>query len=212
MIFFPEISDEQNQHLLQHSKKTVYKKKSFIYEAGQTPKSVFWIESGLVGLTVFSEKGAEHLLRLFKKGEYFGHRSLLSQENYHAHSTTIEESVIFEISGELFTQLLLENPELAKSVMKKLSIELRMAEIARVKVSEKDVICRVADALVYLMEVYPEHSFTRQEISQFVGTTTPTAIRALGRLEENGLIFQKGRKIEFRDREKLLMLKKMDLE
>ncbi|MBX3041006.1 MAG: winged helix-turn-helix domain-containing protein, partial [Bdellovibrionaceae bacterium] len=59
-------------------------------------------------------------------------------------------------------------------------------------------------------DLHPRHRWTRLEIASFCASTPSTVIKALAQLEEKGLISQKGREIEIRDRKALLSLHEKD--
>jgi CRP-like cAMP-binding protein len=64
--------------------------------------------------------------------------------------------------------------------------------------------------VLYLREVFPEHQWTRREIAEFCGSSTPTVIRTLAKFEAEGILRQHGRKIEIVRREALLELAAID--
>jgi CRP-like cAMP-binding protein len=184
-----------------------YKKKSTVYHSGEEPQGIYFIKSGLVGLVFNSENGGEHLLRLFRPGQFFGHRSLFAEEKYHASAICLENCEIAFIEKKSLLQEMGKNPTLALTFLKGLSIELRNCEIHRVTITEKEVIQRAAEAIVYLMELAPEHKWTRQEIAEYCESTPTTIIKTLAKLEEMNLIEQDGHRIRILNRSGLLELK-----
>lgn len=184
-----------------------YKKKTTVYHSGEEPQGIYFIKSGLVGLILNSENGTEHLLRLFRPGQFFGHRSLFAEEKYHASAICLENSEIAFVEKKSLLQEIEKNPILALTFLKGLSIELRNCEIHRVTLTEKEVIQRAAEAIVYLMELAPEHKWTRQEIAEYCESTPTTIIKTLAKLEEMHLIQQDGHRIKILDRNGLLELK-----
>lgn len=177
-----------------------------IYSAGESPTHLFAIESGLVGLTLVSPSGAEHLLRLFGAGNYFGHRSVLAQETYHADAMALEESQVKCVRVDELARVLGRDAEVSRDLLQQLARDLGRAERQRVDWLESDVHSRVAEAVVYLKERYGDHRWTRAEIASFCGSTVSTVIKTLAKFEERGWIAQNGREIQVRDRAALLAL------
>jgi CRP-like cAMP-binding protein len=177
-----------------------------VYCAGDRPQYVFAIESGLVGLTLVSSSGTEHLLRLFAAGSFFGHRSVLAEESYHADALVLEESFVKCVPIHELSQSLVRDPELSRDLLQQLARDLGRAERQRVDWLEADVHSRVAQAVVYLKERYGAHRWTRAEIASFCGSTVSTVIKTLAKFEEQGWIVQSGREIQVRDRAALLAL------
>ncbi len=180
------------------------KRGDVIYRAGETPQNIYFVESGLVGLGLWGESGKDHLVRLFREGQIFGHRSLLAQENYHATATVIDESYVRVLSKEQMRERMKGNCDLAEKLLETLAKELRQAESRQLLLSEKDAPARIAEAVVYLKELHPEYYWTRQEIADFCGTTTPTVIRTLAKFVDEGLLQQEGREIIIIDKKRLL--------
>lgn len=197
------LSGMEFKDLFAQAASKTYHRGDVIYRSGETPQNLYFVESGLVGLGLWGESGKDHLVRLFRAGQIFGHRSLFANEPYHATATVIDESKIRFMSKSEMRTLMKGNCDLAEKLLETLSKELRQAEAKQLVLSEKDAPARIAEALVYLKELHPDYSWTRQEIADFCGTTTPTVIRTLARFADEGLIEQKGREI--------VLLKKDDL-
>lgn len=183
-----------------------FKKGDFVYRVGQEPNGIYLIAQGLVALVGISNKGAEHFLRLFRSGLFFGHRSLLANEPYHANAICLEPTVINFFEKKHVLTLIQEYPDLQMILIETLAKELKRAEIQRIQFMEQDVVARTASAVVYLKDIHPSRSWTRQEIANFCSSTTPSVIRAMAELERRGLIEQKGREIQILNRNGLLNL------
>lgn len=202
--FWHEIPDAAQAMMMQDERHLEFKKGDPIYQVGEEPRGVYVLKSGLIGLTAFSQKGSEHLLRLFRPNQFFGHRTLFAQEVYHASSICLENSQVGFYEKALVYEILKKFPQTAELLIKTLAQELGRAELHRIRISDETVISRIAEAIVYLTELKEDHPWTREEIAKFCASTTPTVIRALGSLEDEGLIEQRGRKILIKNREKLL--------
>jgi CRP-like cAMP-binding protein len=187
-----------------------FKRGDRIYSTGDTPEYLYLVSSGLVGLTILSPAGAEHLLRLFGRGSYFGHRSFLAQETYHADAIALEPTRIYCVPGEFVRSALKNDFQLTSDLLQQLARDLGRAERQRVDWLEADVNSRVAQALIYLKERYGQHRWTRAEIASFCGSTVSTVIKTMARFEDQGWISQQGREIIVRDRHALLALSAED--
>lgn len=197
---------EAREKLLKLYQIREYKKGEFVYRTGQEPTGIYLVAQGLVALVGISNKGAEHFLRLFRSGFFFGHRSLLANEVYHANAICLEPTVINFFDKKHVRSLIQEFPELQLILIETLAKELKRAEIQRIEFMEQDVVARTASAVVYLKDIHPSRSWTRQEIASFCSSTTPSVIRAMSELEKRGFIKQEGRGFEILNREALLNL------
>lgn len=183
-----------------------FKRGDLIYQAGHPSQGLYFIENGLVGLTLIGPSGKEHLLRFFRTGQFFGHRSLFADEPFNGSAIAIEPSTLRFVHKKDILAVLDEEPGLYKFVVRDLAQQLRRSEAQHVMVLENKILPRTAQALVYLKDLYSEHNWTRQEIANFCASTTSTIIKALAELEKKGFIRQQGRSIEILDRKGLIAL------
>lgn len=178
-----------------------------IYRQGDVPKGIYFVNTGLVGLVlVGSASGKEHLLRFFKQGQFFGHRALFSNEGYHGDTVALEPTVLKLVPKNVVLNVLEKNPALYKDVVTVLANELRRCELQHVMILENQILGRIAQSLVYLKDLHPEHNWTRQEIANFCASTVSTVIKTLAQLEESGYIAQEGRTITILNRDGLISL------
>lgn len=195
------------ERLDHHSVTLEFKRGDVIYSSGDKPKGLYLILTGLVGLSIIGEEsGKEHLLRFFTSGQFFGHRSLVSEENYHAGSIALEKTTVKLLPKAILSQILDEHPILYKDLAKYLGKELRRAENLHIMVLENQILPRTAQAIIYLKNLHPDHNWTRTEIANFTASTTSTIIKAMAQLEDMGFIRQSGRSIEILNKEELLKL------
>lgn len=202
---------EAKNQLQKKSQSLNFKRGEKIYQQGEQPKGIYFVQKGLVGLVLLGENsGKEHLLRFFKSGDFFGHRSLFSEENYHGNTVALEQTEILLVSKLDWLEASQTYPEILKLAVKVLSKELKQSEVQRVLILENQILSRVAQSIVYLKDLHPEHNWTRQEIANFCASTVSTVIKALSELESKGLISQTGRSIEVLKRDDLVALQETE--
>lgn len=183
-----------------------------IYLQGDTPKGIYFVNKGLVGLVLTgSGSGKEHLLRFFRQGQFFGHRALFSNEGYHGNTVALEPTVLKLVPKNVVLNVLEKNPFLYKDVVLVLANELRRCELQHVMILENQILGRIAQALVYLKDLHPDHNWTRQEIANFCASTVSTVIKTLAQLEEFGYISQEGRAITILNRDALISLQDSEI-
>ncbi|MBC75968.1 MAG: hypothetical protein CME64_08120 [Halobacteriovoraceae bacterium] len=181
-----------------------YKRNQIIYNEGDAPDGLYFIESGIIGLFHVSESGHETLLRVFSKNYIFGHRSLIAQENYHASSICLTPSRIYHISSSKFKELYTRNPEVLFEISKILAKELRASELRLSGLQDKSANRRIVESLVYLKLKHPNYTWTRKEIAEFAGSTFESVVRVMTGLQDLGLIEKKGRDFQVFDFEKMI--------
>ena len=190
--------------LIENRESSNLKKKSIIYNETEIPRGIYYIKSGLIGLTKVHADGAESLLRVFKPGQFFGHRSFFSEESYHATSIALENSEIIFCNKEIINEVFAANPKAFYFLARALAKELRRAEERSLLISEGDVTERIASTLFLFKKLKPDHKWTRSEIAKYCASRTPTVIKVLGELENKDIIKQEGRDIQILDENGLL--------
>lgn len=202
-----DMSPEMRSYFESQSKALHFKRGEKIYSQGDLPKGIYFIKSGLVGLTILSAKsGKEHLLRFFKQGQFFGHRALFSNEGYHGNTVVLEPAEIKFVPRDVVLSGIAKDKSLLEEVVRVLAKELRRCENQHVMILENDIVTRVAQSLIYLKDLHPDHNWTRQEIANFCASTASTVIKAMAELEEEGYIAQEGRTITILNRDGLIAL------
>ncbi len=189
------------------SKKIKLNRSEKVYSQGETPQGLYFVNSGLIGFTIISaQSGKEHLLRFFSQDQFFGHRSLFSKETYHGNAVALEPTTLLFVPYKAVIEEIEKNKTLLQEVVLVLAQELRRSETQHVMILENEILVRVAQSLVYLKDLHPEHNWTRQEIANFCASTTSTVIKALAVLETMKLIRQEGRSISILDKKGLIAL------
>lgn len=206
-----DLPSEVRWNFESQSQSLSFKRGETIYRQGDTPKGMYFVKKGLVGLVIIAaQSGKEHLLRFFRQGQFFGHRALFSDEGYHGSTIALEATEIRLVPRDVVLSALSKHPELMKEVVQVLSKELRRSETHQVMILENQILGRIAQSLVYLKDIHPEHNWTRQEIANFCASTVSTVIKGMAKLEDLGLIEQEGRSVRLLDREGLLALVEND--
>lgn len=200
---FKDLNIEEAKYLDSIKCCSNYKKGQYIFSENGYPQGLYCINHGKVKLSVQGLTGKEQILRLLKDGNVAGYRSLLSNEKYHCSAIALEDSSICFIPKEKFYEMLKENSKLSFEVMKLLATNLRQAEYQITSLAQKNVRERMAEALLFFKATYGlnekdnsiNYNFSREEIADFIGTSTETAIRLLSEFNKDKLIELYGKKI-----------------
>jgi CRP-like cAMP-binding protein len=172
-----------------------FNKGDVIYNKGDKSSGLYYIEKGLVGLINLSPNGNESLLRIFGHKFFFGYRSLLPAEDYHATSVALTDVTITYFPFKSGEEVLEQYPEIVLHLAKVLSRDLRISEERFNDITGKRVASRIIESLIFLKHRHPNYQWTRREIGEFCGAKTETVTRALTKLEKEGLIQKEGREI-----------------
>lgn len=181
-----------------------------IYREGEAPHGLYFIKEGMVGLIHISSGGIESLLRVFGPCTFFGHRSFLANEPYHATAVALKDTTVWFIPAKEAQDIIETRPQLSHHFIKLMAKDLRNAENRLRDMSSKKVSGRIIEALLFLKHRHPNYQWTRREIGEFCGAKTETVSRVLGQLEKKGLIEKDGRDIHIVNEKGLLQEAKFE--
>ena len=119
---FRDISGEEVSHVAQIAEEREFGKEQVIFEEGDAGDSMFIIVDGAVRI----HKG-EKEIAVLSKGKFIGEMALLDQEPRSASITTTEETMLLEINGEDFYDLMASRMEIMQGIVKVLTQRLRNA-------------------------------------------------------------------------------------
>ncbi len=208
---FSDLNDSELEELGKHKSCSSAKRGQIVFSENGLPMGLFCISSGKIKLSTSGPDGKEQILRLVREGDILGYRALLSNDRYHCTATAIEDCDFCFIEKDYFLNLVFSTPKLCIAIFKKISADLKQAEAHIVSLSQKNVRERMAEALLFFKATYGFEQdgqtlnvqFSREEIADFVGTSTESAIRLLSEFNHDRIIELKGKKIKILNFDKL---------
>lgn len=200
------VLDEDDVVKLNEQKEPVkYPKNQIIFHSGRKPTGVYCLMEGKVKMSKMGPDGKDQIVRFVLPGKLLGIRAFLGDCAYTATATSIEDSIICYIPGDLFMYLQEKYPSITSCMITTLSQLLCEAEDKMTSIAQRNVRERLAETLLDLQTVfaYGEKTnedphpiaLTRGDLANIVGTATETVIRLLSDFKENDLIDIQGRKI-----------------
>lgn len=191
-----------------------FKKGQIIFFEGNNPQGLYCIFSGKVKIHKLGYDGNDQILRLAKKGNVIGYRALLSNDNYNASATAIEDSLVCYFPKSVYQCHIAGNQKLAFQIIKLLSSDLKAAEIKAMNLVQKHVRERVAETLLLLKDFFGVEEdnatintiLTRESIGNISGTTTETAIRILSDFNKSKVVELVGKKIKILNLKELISI------
>lgn len=201
-----KLSEERNVH---H-----YRKKEIIYDEGNYPKGIYFINKGKVKTYRTHELGKEFITGLYKEGDFFGYLALLEDAKYSDTATALDDSEICLIPKEDFFALIYKNAEVSRKFIRMLSDNLQEKEEQLLNLAYNSVRKRVAEALVTLHNRYKKDgetqftiNITREDLANLAGTATETTIRTLSDFKDEQLVDIKGGHITILQSDKLAQMR-----
>ncbi len=188
----------------------IIKKGELIFEEGETINGVFCVKAGVCKMTKLSSNGKDQIVKLAKKGELLGQRSLISDEPANLSAVALENMEVCFIPKNEIIDFFNENNQFSMNIMKTICNDLKHADDLMINMAQKTVKERLAITLLYLEVTFGiNHDKTlklqlsRDEIASIIGTATESCIRLLSEFNKLGLIEIVGKKIAIIDKNKL---------
>ncbi len=183
------------------------------YHPDQHDGGLFLILEGRVRVYLSDSAGKEVTLDLLSSGTVLWARRLEAVDGHAVHAQAVGPSVLAFMDREELDRFVLRKPEVGLRMMDLLAERLgstneRMAEIAR-----KEVLPRLAGQVLRLLEgegvvsreggqTLPT-AHTHEELGAMIGANRVAVTRALGRLQDEGAVEVRRRRIHVRDPETL---------
>jgi CRP-like cAMP-binding protein len=192
--------------------KTSYtiKKGDVIFSEGDMLNGIYCVKDGVCKMTKLSANGNEQIVKLIKKGELLGQRSLISDEPVNLAAVALEDMQVCFVPKAEIMGFFNNNPQFSLGVVRAICGDLKQADDHLVDMAQKPVKQRLAETLMQLHNdfgVDADNSLkiklSREELAGMVGTATESCIRQLADLNKQGLIQLSGKKIIIPDYNKL---------
>ncbi len=204
---FNSLNEEELKALTANKSCSHYEKGQRLFNEGGIPFGLMCVNQGKIKLTTHGPDGKEQILRLAKEGEAIGYRAILTNERYNSTAIALEDCNICIIDRAFFMSQVTENKKLMFEVLGKLNNRHKTAEDQIVSMSQKRVRERMAEALLFLKATYGFEEdnqtinikLSREELADYVGTSTESSIRLLSDFGKEGLIELRGKKIAILD-------------
>ncbi len=189
---------------LTHCHKRKYPAKKTIIHAGTESDTLYYIVKGSVSVLLEDKDDHEIVLDYLNDGDFFGEMGLFSQpSNRSAWVKARNDCEIAEISYAKFNSLRQNIPDVLFEISTQIANRLRKTSRKVGDLAFLDVTGRIAGTLLELAKqpdamTHPDGmqiKITRQELGKIVGCSREMAGRVLKILEEQNLIYVKGKTI-----------------
>ncbi len=195
--------------------KTSYtvKKGETIFDEGDSLNGIYCIKDGVCKLSKLSDNGKDQIVKLVKKGELLGQRSLISEESTNLSAIAIEDMQVCFIPKQEILQFFNENNQFSLNMMKSVCGDLKDADDNMVNLAQKTVKQRLAEILLKLETDFGINDdgslkiqLSREEIAGMIGTATESCIRLLSEFNKEGWITLQGKKITITNKKEMQRL------
>ncbi len=196
---------EELKKLSDERKVKVFKKRELIFEEGDYPRYLYFVESGKIKLFKTNEDGKEYIINIYKEGEFFGYIDLIKETEYSESAAALQDSELRLVPKDDFIQLMYGNRDVASQLIKMLANNITDQEQQLLNLAYNSVRRRVADAIIFLSEKEEKEdiSILRDDLARIVGTAKESVIRMLTEFKVDGYIDIVDGVIHIKDKQKL---------
>ena len=172
----------------------IYKRKQIIYNEGNHPNRLFYVQKGKVKLYKSNDDGKDLTIGLYGPGEYFGFMPLLDNSIYKETAEAMEDSDIAVIPREEFDTLIKENSLVVKKFLQILAGNISEKENQLLGLAYNSLRKRVADSLLMLKRKFDDGKdqfsihISREDLANIAGTATESLIRTLSDFKAEKMI------------------------
>jgi len=191
-------------------------KKESVFREGDAVEGFYVVASGKVKVFKLSEEGKEQVLHVLESGQSFAEAALFEGGVYPAHAETLAETETLLLQKRPFLELLEKHPKVAIRMLGSLSRWLRQMAGLVEDLSLRDVEARLLLFLSGELQARGiplrdgatlELPFSKNVLASRLGTVPETFSRALKKLQEEGRIDVRGKRIRIVSAASLLTAK-----
>ena len=198
-----KLSDNKEVH--------TFRKGQSIFDEGEHLKGVFCVRSGVSKLSKMSPKGKDHVVKLAKRGEVLGQRSVITDERTNLSAVAVNDMEVCFIPKRHILSSIDTNIEFTKKILIRIANDLKFADDSMVDLAQKTISQRLSHTLIYLEEnfgVTQEGAIglqlSREDLANIIGSAKEACIRTLATFKKNGWIETQGKSIIITNKKALL--------
>ncbi len=172
-------------------------KDEIIFNEGDLVRYYFQIKKGEVEMFNLSSEGKKYTQGIFSEGKSFGEPPLFTESAYPASSVAKTDTVLWILDKDVFLNYLEVNPIVQMKFVRLLAKRLEYKTLMVKEVSLHTAEHRIKTLLQHFETNLKEKvvPFTRKEMAEMCGLTVETVIREVKKLEKEGFLKLKNRKI-----------------
>lgn len=205
-----ELSKDELIRISECKTSTIVKKGDVLFDEGEHINGVFCVRDGVCKVSKMSANGKDQIIKLIKKGDLIGERSLISNESSNLKAVALNDMEVCFIPKEEIMKDLKNNSNFTMSILNDLAAALKQSDNVVVDMAQKTVKQRLAETLLHLNKNFDtkengalDIQLSREDLANIIGTATESAIRLLSGFKKEKLIDLKGKDIFILDITKL---------
>jgi CRP-like cAMP-binding protein len=207
------LSEEQKQHVEQHTKMLHVKRGQAVYLPGDPCEHVYVVKTGAVKIVGKAPEGCEVILALLTPGDIFGELALAGDDGPQDHrAEATEDTLLCEVPRGVLVQMIQQAPAFGWHVTKLIGLRVRTLRTRVEELLGKSAPARLAHAILELSHhhgiqdgdgVLVPLRLSQGDLGKLVGLTRETVNGILQVWRDQGLVEMDRRSIRVSDPQRL---------
>ena len=211
----PKDFKKEISHLLSVSSLRVYQQGEMIYLQGETSGSFFFVKKGKVKTSILKEDGSEKILSIQEKNTFFGESAAFDRHPHFETAVALEESEVNVIPIARAEAVIMEHPEVALMVIRRIIRKLRLMGFQVEDFAFLDAQKRIVHILIKLAAevgetcaegILIQRGMTHEDLANMTSLSRVRVTTILNNLERAKVITKKRLTLTVIDPEKLRSL------
>lgn len=204
---FEDLDRDKLASIAARCRRDTYRCRQTIFSYGDASADVYFIKSGRVGITMFSETGKEIAFRKLQPGDMFGNVAAIDRLPRSASAVSASTLELLRLSDADFLEVMREMPEVGLRVMQNLAFLVRSLSERIYEFTTYGVRNRIHAELLRLakasgqktetINIYPAP--THADIASQVSTHREAVTREFSHLASEGILEKRGRNLIIRN-------------
>jgi CRP-like cAMP-binding protein len=192
---FSGLTDDEFEALAAEVLVESYDKSEILFHRGDTAEAFFFVESGLVELSLISRDGQKKVVEVIAPGRTFAEAIIfMGEAKFPVSAEALSDSVVYRISNDAYRRLLRESPDACMRLLSDVCYHLhqRVQEIERLTIQNAH--SRLASYLIdHIVETNDDEATVRLDLPRHViasrlSITPETLSRLLRAMSDEGIL------------------------
>ena len=206
-LLFAGLSENELSALAPCLSKRTFAKGAYLFYPGGPSLNIYLVESGLIRAFFTNSAGQEFLINLYGPRSIVGLLLLREDQTRLGGAAALQPSTVLVISQKDLNEFIQSNPRLMHNIYQAMDNEIRKLLLYARGMATISLPGRIATALLYLTQTLASDNpnvldlpVSQADFAALVGASRGALNRALGRLQQLGLIRVEGQKFIILDR------------
>jgi CRP-like cAMP-binding protein len=191
------VESEKLKALFHGGRQLNYQKNATIIQAGETPRGVYFIETGIIKIYSLSKQGDEHIHHFFGPGDFFPIIWLFRHGIRNMFYEALSPTATWLVPREIFKDFVTNNPDVTYELLEEMIDRYSLFAGRIDNLLYSDALERTAHRLLSLVNRFGVSSgkgikvdalITHEDLAHSISTTRETFGRSMGRLQQKGII------------------------